>query len=295
MASQMQLQTCQRTLKSDVEIQGTGFWSGQPVRVRLRPAGADEGVCFYRVDLPGTPRIHANVNAVQQTQFRTRLVNGSAAIDMTEHLLSALYAVGVDNCRVECDAQELPSLDGSASGYIRAIAKAGLRNLDAEAAHFEIQRTIRLGDDKHWIIASPTANHQLTLEYRLDYGVGSVIEPCSYQATLSPGVFVEQIAEARTFVTQYEASHIRSLGLAEHVTYQDLLVFGDEGPIENELRYSNECARHKLLDLVGDLALCGLRITGRIVASRSGHALNAKMAAAILDQYRTSSLYVAAA
>ncbi len=291
----MQLKAKQRTIDKPVDIQGTGFWSGQSVNVRLHPASAGTGICFQRVDLPGTPKIRVSVDAVQQTQFRTRITNGSAAIDMTEHLLAALYAAGIDNCRIECNAQELPSLDGSAAGYIQALLSAGIRTLDAPAACYEIQQTIRLGDDKHWIIASPSSNDQLTLEYRLDYGVGSVIEPCSYHATLSHGVFVEQIAKARTFVTQYEASHIRSLGLAEHVTYQDLLVFGEDGPIDNSLRYSNECARHKLLDLVGDLALSGLRISGRIIASRSGHALNAKMAAAIVDQHQQLTLSVAAA
>jgi UDP-3-O-acyl N-acetylglucosamine deacetylase len=291
----MKLSSLQRTISKVVEIQGTGFWQGQPVSVRLLPAAAGTGVCFYRVDLPGSPRIRVGVNAVQPTQFRTRLTSGSAAIDMTEHLLAALYAAGVDNCRVECDAQELPALDGSAGGYMRAISAAGISVLDCEAESFEIQTAIRLGDDKHWIIASPSVGRSLTLEYRLDYGIGSVIEPCSYQTTLSPFVFEEQIAQARTFVTQYEATHIRSLGLAEHVTYRDLLVFGEKGPIDNELRYSNECARHKLLDLVGDLALSGIRISGRIVASRSGHALNAQLASAIVDQYRQYQLCTAAA
>jgi UDP-3-O-[3-hydroxymyristoyl] N-acetylglucosamine deacetylase len=291
----MQTTFQQRTLAKSVDIQGTGFWGGHPVNVRLRPAEANTGITFCRVDMPGSPKINVCVDAVQPTQFRTRLTHGSAAVDMTEHLLAALYAAGIDNCRVDCDAQELPSLDGSAAGYLRAIHAAGT-NVQASPVRFHsIQHTIRLGDDKHWIIAAPSTDNRLTLEYRLDYGIGSVIEPCSFHTTLSPSVFAEQIAEARTFVTQYEATHIRSLGLAEHVTYQDLLVFGDKGPIENELRYANECARHKLLDLVGDLALSGLRIAGRIIASRSGHALNAKLASAIVEQHQHSKLLLVAA
>ncbi len=291
----MQSKSQQRTLAAATHIRGTGFWSGQPVSVSLHPALAGSGICFYRVDLPGSPKIRVSVEAVQPTQFRTRLSHGMASVDMTEHLMSALYAAGVDNCRVECDAQELPALDGSALGYLQAIDKIGTVAQAAESKVFAIQDAIRIGDDRNWIIAMPSDDQQLHLEYRLDYGPGSVIAPSSYKTILNQAVFAEQIAAARTFVTQNEALHIRSLGLAEHVSYSDLLVFDENGPIDNELRYQNECARHKLLDLIGDLALSGLRISGRIIASRSGHALNAKMASAILKQYNCTNVSLAAA
>ena len=282
----------QRTLATATQIQGTGFWSGTPVTVGLHPAAANTGIVFQRTDQPAQPKITSGIEAVHPTPFRTRLVNGNAAIDMTEHLLSALYACGVDNCLVSVNAQELPSLDGSALGYLDAIQNAGVVeacNTDGYCAsnhQHKIIKPIRIGDADHWILAMPSDDNELSIEFRLDYGRDSVIAPGSFKAVINEAVFSEQIAAARTFVTQREAEHIQSLGLANHVGYQDLLVFGDDGPIENALRFKNECARHKVLDLIGDLALAGLRLTGRIIAYRSGHALNAALATAIVQQYK---------
>ncbi len=291
----MQLSSKQRTLASATEIRGTGFWSGLPVCLRLLPAAPNTGIRFVRTDLQGQPELSVSVEAVLPTQFRTRLSNGIASIDMTEHLMAALYSAGIDNCRIESNAQELPALDGSAKGYTEAITKAKTKQYDADSQVYAIPSALRIGDDQHWILAMPSNETNLTLEYRLDYGRQSVITPCSFKSVLTPTVFIEQVAAARTFVTHAEAEHIRSLGLAGHVTYQDLLVFDEHGPIQNALRYQNECARHKLLDLIGDLALSGLQIHGRIIANRSGHALNAQMAAAIVRQFKQATSYLVAA
>ena len=275
----------QRTLAATARVQGTGFWGGRHVEVELHPAAAGTGIRFRRVDLPGAPMIPARASAVQPTQFRTRLACGLAAVDMTEHLLAALYAAGIDNCRIDCNSQELPSLDGSAAGYLHPILAAGIVTQEATAARLAIESAIRVGDDRAWVVALPTPGDSLSIEYRLDYGPGAVIPPCSFAAVLSPAVFRDQIAAARTFVTAAEANHIRSLGLASHVTHSDLLVFDELGPVDNRLRFTDECARHKVLDLIGDLALAGLRLSGRVIAYRSGHALNAKLAAALAQRH----------
>lgn len=276
----------QHTLARPVPLEGVGFWGGRGVRVRLLPAAAGTGVRFCRSDLPGRPTVAAIVSAVQPAQFRTRLTSGQAAVDMTEHLLAAIYAAGVDNCLVECDSQELPAFDGSAAAYLEPILQAGVVPQGTPRVVHAIDAPVQVGDAKHWVLATPGIDDSLTLEYRLDYGPGSPIRPCSFRAVLDCGVFAEQIAAARTFVTDAEARHIQALGLAEHVTYRDLIVFGPDGPIDNTLRFDDECARHKLLDLVGDLALAGVRLSGKIVACRSGHALNAKMAAVLREQAR---------
>lgn len=276
--------TMQHTLAGSVGLKGIGFWEGRSVRVTLRPAAEGTGIRFRRVDLPEQPLVPAKITAVASAQYRTRLAAGVATVDMTEHLLSALYAAGVDNCEVQLDAQELPAFDGSAAAYLEAIDRAGIVGQNQPRRTLAVESTIRVGDDQRWILITPnTGGDALVAEYRLDYGPGSVIAPCSCRATIDRETFAEQIAAARTFVTDGEARHIQSLGMAKHVTHQDLLVFDASGPISNHLRFSNETARHKLLDLVGDLALAGVRIHARVTAYRSGHALNAAAARVLYD------------
>ncbi len=131
----------------------------------------------------------------------------------------------------------------------------------------------------------------LSLEYRLDYGPESPIGAATVATELDPETFLESFAPARTFITQSEAQQLQSQGLARHVTYRDLIVFGDKGPIDNSLRFSDECARHKLLDLIGDLALCGLDLAGRVIACRSGHVLNGRMAAELSHASTSMKVY----
>ena len=130
-------------------------------------------------------------------------------------------------------------------------------------------------------MAVPSADPGLTLQYQLDYGPGSAIPRTTTTQLLERDAFAQSIAPARTFLTESDARHLQLQGVASHVTYRDLIVFGPNGPIDNSLRYEDECSRHKLLDLIGDLSLCGLRVQGKIIASRSGHILNGRMAEAI--------------
>ena len=180
--------------------------------------------------------------------------------------------------------------------YALAIERAGTEKQDDIRCTVSIESPHKIGDDRQWIMALPTAEPGLQCEYRLDYGPNSRIAASTFQATLTPKSFIDEIAAARTFVTETEAKQLQARGLAQHVTYRDLLVFGQDGPIDNVLRFEDECARHKLLDLVGDLALSGVALQGKIVAYRSGHILNGKMAEWLgkqVDQARTlrSSLF----
>lgn len=280
----MRFKRLQQTLATVVHVSGRGYWSGLPVTVSFEPAPVNTGIRFKRVDLPGKPSIAAIAAHRTEASLRTQLDADGCAVEMIEHVMSALYAMEIDNCVVHCNARELPGLDGSAMAYALAIEQAGAVSQSEACRVVCIDAPHRIGDDRQWIMALPSTEPGLQCEYRLDYGQNSVIASSTFRASLSPKVFIDEIAAARTFVTETEADQLLARGLARHVSHRDLLVFGDEGPIDNVLRFDDECARHKLLDLVGDLALCGVALQGKVVAYRSGHSMNGELAARLSTQ-----------
>ena len=159
----------------------------------------------------------------------------------------------------------------------------GIVELNVERKVIRVASTIRVGDDQSWIQAEPVSSDNLELIYHLHYDCPA-IGTQSYSSVVTPTIFADQIAPARTFVVLEEAEQLRQAGLGQRVTYQDVIVFDENGPLENELRFDDECARHKLLDMVGDFALSGTDLVGRFTASRSGHRLNSQMVFALLQQ-----------
>lgn len=271
----------QQTLAHVTHVSGRGYWSGQKITLTFLPAEAGVGIRFRRVDLPGKPEIPALASYRSDAVLRTKLVHQGASVEMVEHVLAALYGMGIDNCIVECDAAEMPGLDGSAYAIALALFQAGTRRIDAPCVVHRIERESRIGDDRAHVQISPSeqsGQSGLTLMYHLDYGKHSPIPSTSSTYLLSPDEFLHSIAPARTFLTIEDAEHLQRSGVAQHVTTRDLLIFGEFGPIQNQMRFPDECSRHKLLDLIGDLALCGMRIEGNVFAHRSGHQLNGRMA-----------------
>lgn len=281
----------QHTLRHQCHVSGRGYWTGGPVSLVFKPAEPSTGIVFQRTDLPGKPIIRAIAANRTETALRTRLREGEAMVDMVEHVMAALYGLQIDNCIIEVNGSEMPGLDGSAFAFASAIQQAGVEVQPAKRMMNVIDRPIRIGDDHQWIMAMPSAFPSLSLEYRLDFGSKSPIGAATVATELDPESFLDGIAAARTFITQSDAIQLQAQGLARHVTYRDLVVFGDNGPIDNTLRYPDECARHKLLDLIGDLALCGLDIGGRIIACRSGHILNGRMAEMLTHDGLTTKVY----
>ncbi|KAA5543169.1 UDP-3-O-[3-hydroxymyristoyl] N-acetylglucosamine deacetylase [Roseiconus nitratireducens] len=271
----------QHTLASDCEVVGTGYWSSRQTRVVMRPAEKNSGVRLVRSDLPGRPSCVAHVRHRTDAKMRTNLADGEARFQMVEHLMAALYAMEIDNCIVEVDGEELPGLDGSSFAYVQAISGAGLVIQAAERPRLVIEQLITLHDGAAWLTASPATSGVSQYGYQLVFDHACAIPNQSYAFACTPHRFVRDVSEARTFVTEDQAEMLRSQGVAQHVSYRDLLVFGDAGPIDNQLRYPNECARHKALDLVGDLALAGVELVGKFVSHRGGHRLNGKMAEAL--------------
>lgn len=271
----------QHTTASVCEVSGRGYWTAEEVRVVMRPAPADTGIVLVRSDLPDHPSCPANSEYRTDAKLRTNVSKGDAKFEMIEHLMAALYAMEIDNCIVEISGIEFPGLDGSSQAYIEAFSGAGLVIQAAHKTRLVIEQVITLHEGNAWISASPVPNGVSHFGYQLLFDQNGPIPNQNFGFFCTPVRFSRDVASARTFVTESQANALHARGVANHVSYQDLLVFGDDGPIDNQVRFKNECARHKALDLVGDLALVGVELVGKFVSSRGGHSLNGRMAHAL--------------
>jgi len=268
----------QQTIARVADVAGVGFLWGADVRLRFLPAEPDYGVQFVRSDLGNSPPIPALVDYTVPRERRTAIEFGGARVEMIEHVMAALAGLQVDNCRVEVDAPEPPGCDGSSMFFAEAIANAGIVTQDRPRQVVTIQEDVIAADDHETDVRAEAAAHcGLEITYELDYGPDSPIQAHTVTCRVTPESFLEQLAFSRTFVLEAEAQALKAQGYGARLTTADLLIFGSQGPIENELRAEDECARHKLLDCVGDLALIGCDLRGRIVARRSGHRLNAEI------------------
>ena len=266
----------QQTISRPVELSGRGLFSGAEATVRFRPAPPNTGIVFVRADPPEPVRIAAVVENVSKRTRRTAIRNGTVAVETVEHCLSALAGLGVDNVEIEIHGGELPSGDGSSTLFVEAIQSAGIEPQDSPRQVYAIDREIRVTEGDAEVRAWPGSSKTLTIRYELDYGDGPIGQQ-HLTFTLTPEAYLQEIAASRTFLLQTEADQFRAAGMGQHLTYKDILVFDGQGPIENTLRYPDECVRHKILDLIGDLMLFGRPIAGNVFARRSGHALNHAM------------------
>jgi len=265
-------------------VDGFGYWSGQDVQVEFRPAPPDSGVVFVRRDVNPSRRIPARVQCRVEVPRRTSLRDGGLRVDMVEHILSALFGLRIDNCEVWVDNPEMPGCDGSSWPFVTALDAAGVTLQNALRRQLTVCRTLRVGDGRSWVEARPAAGPGLTVECQIDYGPTGPIQRQSLALAVTPQTFRSELSAARTFILEEEATWLRSQGLGVRVTCQDLLVFDHRGPIDNPLRFPDECVRHKTLDLIGDLALAGCDLSGHIVAHCSGHRLNAELVALLLAE-----------
>lgn len=277
----------QQTISREVEWEGRGLFTGTPVTIRLRPGAPYSGICFVRTDQIPAARITATVDNVSKRAHRTALRNGTVALETVEHCLSACAGLGIDNLQIELNAEELPASDGCSLFYVQKLREAGICPQEAPCEPHVVTEVVRVVDGESELIALPPLQRgadQLELSYDLDYGPGSAIPRQSYRVVITPENFEANIAPARTFALEEEARQLQAAGLATHLTAQDILVFGADGPIDNELRFPDECVRHKILDLLGDLKLLGCPLVGRVHARKSGHGLNHELVRALLEQ-----------
>ncbi|MBI4605875.1 MAG: UDP-3-O-[3-hydroxymyristoyl] N-acetylglucosamine deacetylase [Planctomycetes bacterium] len=261
---------------------GVGLHTGEPVRLVLVPAAPGTGVVFVRTDLPGRPRIEARLESLGTRPRRTALVGQGIEVHTTEHLLAALYGAGVQDVEVRMDGPEVPGLDGSALPFYEAIRAAGVVGQGSPARELRVARAARVEDRGASVEAFPRRDG-LRLRYVLDYGQlrpdgdPSLVRQ-SFELEVTEETFAREIAPARTFVLEEEVRALQAEGLGKGASTRNTLVVGCSGVIDNTLRFPDELARHKVLDLLGDLCLLGARIHGRILAVRSGHALNVRLA-----------------
>ena len=268
----------QKTIKNECKLAGRALFSGEESKVIFKPAPADTGIMFVRTDLPEPVRIKAIIPNVGERSRRTALKKGTVSIETVEHCMAAIVALEIDNLIVEVSAAELPAPDCSSAEFFRVLKRAEAVEQQANRRQFAIREPITITEDDSCIYALPYSDDALNITYDLDYGGHTGIGRQIFGCRLTADGFEKNLASARTFLLEAEARQFQARGMGTHLSPRDILVIDSDGPIKNSYRFPNECARHKMVDLIGDLGLAGCAITGRVVAYKSGHSLNQKLA-----------------
>ncbi len=264
----------QTTLHHPITCSGIGLHTGAPVRLRLVPAAPDAGIVFSRTDIQGQDtRVPASHDRVTETTLGTTIANGAGvSVATVEHLMAALAGCGIDNLLIEIDGPEVPIMDGSAGPFVFLIECAGLRISERPRRYLRILETVAIEDGLKRAELAPGQGFSASFDINFD---SAPIGRQSYGFDLNSASFKTELCRARTFGFLKDVDQLRALGLARGGSLENAIVI-DDGQVLNEtgLRYPDEFVRHKLLDGIGDLSLCGAQIRGRFSASRSGHALN---------------------
>jgi len=272
----------QRTLKSVIGASGVGLHTGQKVRMTLRPAPADTGIVFRRIDLASPVDIPARAELVGDTRMASCLVRDGVRVSTVEHLMSALGGLGVDNAYVDLDAPELPIMDGSASPFVLLIQQAGVEEQAAPKRFLRVMRRVEVRNGDKWARLEPYDGFKLS--FSIDFR-----HPVIERSTQSVSVdfaetsYLKEIARARTFGFMHEVEELRESGLALGGGLDNAVVLDESRVLNAEgLRFADEFIRHKLLDAIGDLYLLGKPLLGAFSAHKSGHALNNRLLRALL-------------
>ena len=281
----------QHTLGKTAGFSGTSLHTGEKVTLKLHPAPADHGIKFKRKDLAEEPTIDAKIANLKTVERATTIGEGSVRVHTVEHVLSALSAMGVDNAIVEMDANEPPIGDGSAQPYVETIKKAGLAPQEASRRFFEVREPmhietktgailILLPDDKFRISCTQAGPSNRFTQY--------------FSTEVTASIFEKEIAPARTFVYYEDVQPLMEKNLIKGGSLENAIVVRGESVLSKEpLRFPDEFVRHKILDIIGDLALVGQRIRGHVIAVKPGHGANAELARAIArEQERVSALSI---
>jgi UDP-3-O-[3-hydroxymyristoyl] N-acetylglucosamine deacetylase len=268
----------EQTIRTAVECKGVGLHSGANVHLRILPAPSGSGIVFRRIDLDNF-EIEATGRNIARVSYATSLMKKGVLISTTEHLLSAFIGTGIDNAIVELDNLELPILDGSARPFVDMIQRAGIRKQRRMRSYMRIRREIELREGNKFIAVYPADTYSVS--YTIDFP-HHLIGRETFQVDLTDGNFLREIAPARTFGFLHEADAMRQQGLIRGASTENAIVLTPEGLLNPPLRYADEFVRHKVLDLIGDLALVGKQILGSIVADRAGHAMHTALVSKLL-------------
>ncbi len=259
----------QRTIQKPVEVVGIGLHKGVPVKLRLEPLGDNEGIVFYRSDKSVT--VSLKLENVVDTKMATVIGQEDVVISTIEHLLSAVYAFGIDNLRIIVDNDEVPILDGSANSFVMMIKEAGIKELEENKKFLRITKEVEIKDNDKFAKLSPGKDILFDFEIFFKH---PLIGREKFRFEFSTQNYMEQIARARTFGFLKEVQYLRSIGLALGGSLENAIVLDDNGILNENLRYPDEFVRHKILDAIGDMSLLGYNFIGEYKAFASGHHLN---------------------
>jgi UDP-3-O-[3-hydroxymyristoyl] N-acetylglucosamine deacetylase len=270
--------TQEQTIRAAVECTGVGLHSGAPVSLRLLPAPPATGILFRRTDLDGFEIEAVGLN-VARVSYATSLMKKGVLISTTEHILSAFIGMGIDNAIVELDNLELPILDGSARPFVEMIQQVGIRKQRRPRKYLKIRRELEMREGNKCIAVYPSNSYSVSYSINFPH---PLIGKETFQVELSNGSYLRHIAGARTFGSREDERAMRNMGLIRGASRENCIVLTKDGVENGPLRYPDEFVRHKVLDLVGDLALLGKRILGNVVADRAGHAMHTALVSRIL-------------
>lgn len=278
----------QKTIQQSVSIGGIGLHSGKRVTLTLHPAKANTGIRFQRTDLPDAVEIPANVRNVSSTTLATTLSSGSVKISTVEHLMSALWAMGIDNVLCAVDGEELPILDGSAAPFAQLIRKAGVKTQRSPRRFLVARKEIELRSGDKWATLKPS--REFKIRYTIDFP-HPVIGRQNFEFNSNTD-FLKEIAPCRTFGFLKDVERMQAMGLALGGSLQNAVVLDDVKALNPEgLRFPNEFVRHKVLDAIGDFSLIGYPILAEIELHRAGHELQTKLVQELLEQPGAFALY----
>ncbi len=279
----------QKTLKQSVSISGIGLHSGKRVTLTLHPARANTGIRFQRTDLPKAIEIQGNVRNVHSTTLATTLSAGEAKISTVEHLMSALWAMGIDNVLCAVDGEEVPILDGSAVPFAQLIQKAGVKTQRSPRRFLVALKTIEVRSGDKWAVLKPS--REFKIKYTIDFP-HPVIGRQDFEFNSNTN-FLQEIAPCRTFGFLKDVERMQAMGLALGGSLQNAVVLDDQKALNPEgLRFPNEFVRHKVLDAIGDFSLIGYPILAEIELHRAGHELQTRLVHELLEQPGAYAIYV---
>ncbi len=270
-----------QTLAAPVSLSGNGLHGNRSCTVRLVPVDRATGLVFRH--LPSGTDIPVEARNAGDLTLATTLVKDGIRLQTVEHLLSALVGLEVEHLLIELSAEELPILDGSAEPWVAAILRAGVQTLAGRRRFIKILRPVEVRQNGKWIRVLPTEGLGLRIRYTIDFDHPAIGRQ-SRELSLTPDKYRRELGAARTFCLEEEIDYMRARGLALGGSLDNAVVFGSDGPLNEVLRFEDEAVRHKMLDLIGDLALLGAPLAGLVEAHAAGHALHVALAQAILDQ-----------
>ena len=279
----------QRTLRDEVRLEGTGLHTGYPVHLRLTPAPAGMGIIFRRTDLRDF-EIEATRAHVARVSYATTLMKKGVMISTVEHLLSALYGLGIDNLYIDLDSMEVPIMDGSGRRFMEEIDRIGIQEQDALRQYIVIEEPIEVRHGEKFAGVYPSPAMRAT--YIIDFEHPAIGHQ-EIQMALSPEAYRREIGCARTFGFMSDVEYLKRCGLIRGGSLENAVVLDDSGLVNNHLRFPDEFVRHKLLDLLGDISLVGRPIIGHLYAKKAGHAIHTALAdqiARLTHRYRTATL-----